>query len=199
MKMQSSEEWYKTQVEVHGMIKKPHHYRVGQRRAIDRFFTCRFPLFSSILDVGCGEGTGIQHLRSSGYLKVTGIEVNPLKAELARRRWSDVITGDFETYQFDRQFDILWMSHCFEHMRDPTKATHKMLELLSPNGCVFMIMPYPDTGDRLAHCASETIGLRKRDAGSTVRRWFELRGFDIINLRFDDFREKEIWLRMTPK
>ena len=122
------EDYVYNQTVVHGQVKKPRHYRVGQRRALDWFFQDILTGLS-VLDIGCGEGTGLKHLRAKGYKDLMGIDLHPKKVELCKRRGLNVVKGDFLRYDFEKTFDVVWMSHSMEHMLFPDKVIKKIIEI----------------------------------------------------------------------
>jgi len=178
-------------------VKKPLKYRVGQRRAIDWFFKEHLPEISygqpiSVLDVGCGDGTGVRYLSKLGF-DAHGIDLHPKKVELSVRAGYDVVCGDVMTYCSLGRFDIIWSSHSFEHMLEPHKALKRFKDLAK---VAFFVLPYPDKGDNeIVHCASSEIGLRIDDGGETLKSWFRSHGASIIHSKLDSYREPEIWLQ----
>ena len=174
------------QTVVHGQIEKPEHYHIAERAAIDHLFK-DIPKTKSILDVGCGSGLGMKYLRKLGYKNVSGIELHPEKAKIAGAHHGDVAFFGFPTL-----YDVIYCSHAFEHMFDPDLALAKMMEIAKE---FIFILPFVDTGDPKAHCASFEIGSRMDDAGETVNKWFVDRGLELVEMKFASYREHEIWLR----
>ena len=191
----SYENYIRIQTKVHGQIKKPHKYRVGERAAINYFFY-NVQKDKCILDVGCGVGTGIKHLRDTGYKNVMGIDLSTDKTAFGTRRGDvNIVAADIAKWKTDKKFDVFWVSHSFEHVYEPEKAIGNMIRMSNPNAQFFFILPYPDTGVASAHCASADLGLYVEDDGASVVEWFENGGLTLIEKKFDDFREQEIWLR----
>jgi SAM-dependent methyltransferase len=192
------DEYIRMQVEEHGQVKKPLHYRRGQKRAIDEFFR-EVPQISRVLDLGCGDGTGVKHLNSIGFKDVVGIDLHPRKIALGRKMGLNVYQRDLYTCEFEN-FDIVWSSHSFEHMIDPEKALGRLCEMTEENAKFFFVMPYPDTAPANAHVASRTIGLDIDDEGETVMEWFWSSGmFRASTHKFDKYREPEIWIELWRK
>lgn len=190
-------DYVRIQVEKYGRVKNPWKYRVGERRAIDWFFR-DVSKDKRILDLGCGTGTGIKHLIQSGYENVIGIDLHPKKIALARKRHLPVYQRDVYNFEFSA-FDVVWSSHSFEHMLDPAIAVEILLNQTTSDAEFFLIMPYPDTGYPEAHCASEEIGLYVDDSGDTLVKWFYKHGISCYKRKFDNFREKEIWLKCKKR
>ncbi|KAK6731889.1 hypothetical protein RB195_008005 [Necator americanus] len=58
--------------------------RNAEKRIID-FVVSNVPTTASILDLGCGNGSVLRRLRSSGYTQLTGVDYCPAAIELANR------------------------------------------------------------------------------------------------------------------
>ena len=190
------DEYVRIQTVEHGQVKKPHHYRVGERKAVDWFFKYE-PLDARILDVGCGVGVEIRQLYNLNFDKIFGIELNPRKVEVCLRRGFDVVLGDAGLKQFESYgtlFDIVWSSHSFEHCL-PKLTIDNLKYITRYDAKFFFVLPYPDLTPANAHCASKEIGLNIDDGGKTLIQWFEDQGLELIVKKFDTFREKEIWLK----
>ena len=108
----------------------------------------------------------------------------------------DVVCGRADIVFFqDRFYDVFWVSHSFEHMLFPTLALGHWKPSADINAKFFFVLPYPDLDPAPAHTASEEIGLNIDDEGVTLVKWFEDQGLELIEKKFDNFREKEIWLK----
>ena len=195
--MMNYDQYVKYQTEGPGMIKKPLKYRRGERRAIEWFFEL-VPRHLSVFDLGCGTAVGIKHLEKLGFTKISGIELNQKKVNICRRKVnnSKIYFGDITSTSIWGKYDVIWASHSFEHMLEPEKVIRILHRITYPMAQFFFILPYPDTGPKEVHCASDIIGTRIDDAGKTVMNWFENNGLRIVDYKFDNFRENEIWLKM---
>ena len=74
----------------------------------------------SIVEVGCGSGDILRHLRVFNETKLVGYDVSPQ----AQAFWNDDSEGiDFYLGDFHKQnmssYDVLVMADVFEHVRDP--------------------------------------------------------------------------------
>lgn len=95
-----------------------------------------------LLDVGCGSGTLLAHMRKLGW-EVVGQEVDPAAAEYARKRWGvDVHVGSLETLDAHTEiFDAVIMNHVIEHAHDPIVLLSTCHRLLRHGGRLVVTTP----------------------------------------------------------
>jgi methionine biosynthesis protein MetW len=96
-----------------------------------------------VLDVGCGTGSITALIASLKHAKVTGIEPDPSRAEVARLRGIEVITGEFEhaAAELSAEFDVIVFADVLEHLYDPLDALSTARQLLKPGGAVIVSVP----------------------------------------------------------
>ena len=89
-----------------------------------------------VLDVGCGTGSLLAALVAAGYTRVTGVELSPYAAEIARRSTgAEVLTGDILDLPLDVEgFDVINATEVIEHLRDPRAFFARVQALLRPGG-----------------------------------------------------------------
>ena len=97
----------------------------------------------SVLDVGCGTGAYLAHLRASRpEAGRAGIELDPDRAERARRADPGAIvhTGDAcEVLERETDcFDLITLWDVFEHVPAPARLLRALSARLSAKGCVFI-------------------------------------------------------------
>lgn len=92
----------------------------------------------SVLEIGVG--TGRLAVRTVPYCKsFYGIDISSKTVEQAKTnlsKYPDVtlICGDFLTYNFETQFDVIYSSLTFMHIKDKQSAVSKISSLLNPDG-----------------------------------------------------------------
>lgn len=107
-----------------------------------------------MLDVGFCADHNMELFKERGWL-TWGIDINQ-----AVDHKSNIFVGDFETADFDlkgkdfkkklgvetvkREFDLIWMSHVFEHFKNPIAVLQKAYELLSETGVLYIATPEID-------------------------------------------------------
>ena len=175
-------------------------WREGQRRAVTRLFN-GVSRKRRILDIACGDGVGLKCFRELGFTEVTGVEFNKTKADMARKHGYEVHELDMhDLSQFDDlSFDVVYSSHTLEHAYELAKVIEELHRVLTNDGELHVILPFPDPGvhNMEAHSAKHVLGTEIDDRGEKVVAFFEQRGFQLVEKQFDDFREPEIWLRFS--
>lgn len=112
----------------------------------------RFPPFlpgGSALDIGCGNGAFLGHLKRHGW-QVTGVDTSPRAAELAKRAFEvDVFVGEAWDSPFPSEsFDVIHLSHVIEHVTDPFRLMAKVADLARPGARIYVETPNVDSFGR---------------------------------------------------
>src|SRR5262245_1467968 len=96
------------------------------------------------LDVGCGAGHLMAALARAGWT-VEGLEPDPLAAEVARRTSGCAVSvGSLLNANLPSgAFNLVVLSHVFEHLDEPHAALRRLAELLVPAGRAVLIYPNP--------------------------------------------------------
>lgn len=173
-------------------------YVFGQRNALNHLML-NIPTTARILDVACGDGTGLRWFLENGYSDVFGCEINPRKIVLAETTGFPVIEADMHKIPLeDNFFDVVYSSHSLEHAYDPLQVLAEFKRLLKPEGRLLLIVPYPDTGPDDAHCGKYKLrtDLESFDklGVSGITAVLSSCGFLVTHEERSDIREKEIWL-----
>ena len=77
--------------------------------------------FNSILDVGCGPGTGLKHLIKQKK-EIYGIEPDLSRAKIAKKNNIEIIKGKIEDIKIKKKFDLVTCIQSLEHFYDPKKT-----------------------------------------------------------------------------
>lgn len=92
----------------------------------------------TVLDVACGTGVLIPDYRKRKVASVTGIDISPKMAELARAKFPQpevrILCGDVETTDFGEKFDCIVIYNAFPHFPDPERLIKTLSGLLKPGG-----------------------------------------------------------------
>ncbi len=91
-----------------------------------------------ILDVACGTGVLIPDYLKRKVASVTGIDISPKMAEIAKAKFPQpevtILCGDVEATDFGRQFDCIVVYNAFPHFPDPERLIKNLSGLLKPGG-----------------------------------------------------------------
>ena len=102
---------------------------------------------TTVLDVGCATGALGAHLKETRpSLHVTGIEIDPEMAAVARDRIDHVVEGDVMdvvrgNVLADQRFDCVVLADVLEHLSDPWTAIKLMHDRVEPGGVVVASLP----------------------------------------------------------
>lgn len=98
------------------------------------------------LDAGCGAGGLLVRLTALGW-QAEGVEVDPVAADVARTTSGrPVRVGDFRAIDLPTgAYDLVVLSHVFEHLDDPITALRRLRSLLAPGGRLVLIYPNPES------------------------------------------------------
>ena len=142
------------------------------------------PPYGRVLDVGCGEGGAAQLLRDGGASWITGIELLPEPAEVARGVYDEVLVGDALEQVSDASgpFDTILCYDVLEHLYDPLSLLRALRDVAAPGGRLHVSIPNASHVSLLRDLILKgTFGYQPfghRDA--THIRWFTRR--DIVAL-----------------
>lgn len=100
----------------------------------------------NVLDVGCARGYLGDVLVWQFNCTVSGIEVDPDAAHIARQVYREVVVGNvedpgvFERLQH-RPFDVIIFGDVLEHLRQPEQVLAAAQHVLRPHGYVLVSLP----------------------------------------------------------
>lgn len=91
-----------------------------------------------ILDVGCGDGQLLDHLRILGCRQLLGID--PFLNEDSTTA-QGVRLERHGIEEIDGRWDVIMFHHSFEHMPDPRSTARAIADRLAPGGCCIVRVP----------------------------------------------------------
>ena len=97
----------------------------------------------TVLDVGCGSGGVAAGLRRAGASRLTGIEVVPEQAELARAHYDHVVAAPVEQAleQLEGPFDTILCLDVLEHLVDPEQVLRDLHGVAAPAARLQVSLP----------------------------------------------------------
>ncbi|MEN1989176.1 class I SAM-dependent methyltransferase [Paenibacillus hubeiensis] len=99
---------------------------------------------STILDIGCANGGLLSYFREHGYKYVTGLDPSPKCVAFMMDHDIQAVQGDlFENTLLDKEqkYDLVIVSHVFEHLYDVAQAVTVISDYLSKDGLVYIETP----------------------------------------------------------
>ncbi len=97
-----------------------------------------------LLDVGCGTGEFIHHMKSAGW-QVTGMEPTNSAREKASNKIQQTIYVDL--YSVKQSFDVITLWHVLEHVHLLNETVEKVKSLLKEDGTIFIAVPNHESPD----------------------------------------------------
>jgi len=156
-----------------------------------------------ILDCACGGGAEIDHLKRMGFEYVVGADLHPKFLATAKTVGDGVLKCDMHWLGYkDNVFDIICCFHTIEHAYYPAKLLHEFWRVLKPDGRLFVILPYPDSGhENDFHVAKYELGTNILDQAKSVLKFFEENGF-LVTIREGSrgqVQEPLLWLQFRKR
>jgi len=109
-----------------------------------------------LLEIGPGPGIALRMFEDMGF-DVIGIDANQKCVDFLNLKLKNgkCLQGFFDEVKIDEKFDVIWLSHCLEHMPKPHELLRKCKELLNENGIIFVAVPNCENENMLADSISE--------------------------------------------
>lgn len=115
-------------------------YKVRQKYYYDylkTFLSSLIPKGSEVLEVGCGTGDLIAHLKPK---KGFGYDISSKMIDIAKTKHKSV---DFSTKWPKRKFKYIFMSDVIEHLEYPEETFYKISRLMNKNSVFICTMANP--------------------------------------------------------
>jgi len=143
----------------------------------------------TILDIGCGPGTGLKAFEDVGFV-ATGVDEDNTRASHGRALGLNIAVTPWESYRPPVQYDFITCLHSIEHFHAPGTLLERLRDWLKPGGKLVIEVPnlryfVSDWTDALylAHMANYTP--------KSLSRLGSLSGFTAVRrLRYYDVGSK---------
>lgn len=103
-----------------------------RRLDLERIDTLIDPAGDTVLDLGCGEGAFLTHMRARGAQRVQGVDIDADKVIDAIENGVDVIQANLDQpleFLPDKSFDVVLLSRTLQVVRHPTVVMQEMLRV----------------------------------------------------------------------
>jgi SAM-dependent methyltransferase len=123
-------------------VEDRHWWYRGRRLVLERTIAgLRLPARARILDAGCGSGRNMVDFARHG--EVTGVELSPASAELARgRHVGEVVEGSVMEMPFaEDSFDLAVCLDVIEHLPDDRGALRELRRVVAPGAPLLVTVP----------------------------------------------------------
>ncbi len=149
-----------------------------------------------VLELGSSTGYLTQAMTERGC-SVTGVEIDPDAAEVARARGFEVHVLDLDFIDLSkhfagRSFDAVLLADVLEHLRSPEQTLKQLATLLAPDGLIVASIPHGTHGDiriaaLLGRLPFRPMGLLDHThvrffTRSLVEKLFVESGYDIVQM-----------------
>ncbi len=111
---------------------------ISQYKYVERFF----PHGKKLLEMGTGAGQSLFWFEEKGF-DVTGVEPDKRNVDMISKKLKKgkCFEGYAESFELKESFDIIWISHVFEHVLEPEKVLQKLRSTLRASGILFIEVP----------------------------------------------------------
>lgn len=96
---------------------------------------------NSILEIGCAGGANLIPFKKYGY-KVAGYDYSQPLINIGKKRGLDLNYGSIG--DINKSFDVIILNHVIEHFNDLNASMDAILNLLNPNGVLYVGVPNID-------------------------------------------------------
>lgn len=124
--------------------KKSRSDRVLYHRTTKAYSLVSASLKGKVLEIGCGEGYGIEWLQSS-TLDYTGVDKNPLVLSNLRKKYPDLSFIEHTAPRLEifenQSFDTIICFQFVEHIEDYPLLVTELLRIVKSDGIIFLTTP----------------------------------------------------------
>lgn len=137
----------------------------------------------SVLEIGASNGFLLRTFKKIGC-EVSGTEYSIKMRAVAKKKYKiDLSDSDF--FQLEGNYDLIMMSHVFEHFVDIRKVLKKTKKLLSKNGSLFLEVPFSPNPDAVSQ--KELSNYLRTDhiynfKIKSMKMLLEQEGFEVVSI-----------------
>lgn len=139
-----------------------------------------------VLDVGCGTGEFLAHLKSRGYL-VHGVEPSIAAREQAIANHALEVVPNLELVAHQERFKVVTLWHVLEHLPDPHTTLKNLFALLADRGLLVIAVPDRESWDAQHYGADWAAWDVPRHLShfrqTDIKRLLREHGFELVGVR----------------
>ncbi|MEL6789187.1 MAG: methionine biosynthesis protein MetW [Pseudomonadota bacterium] len=158
----------------------PDNGAVGEKPALISVLTELVPRGARVLDVGCGDGTLLQALKTLCAVRGQGLELAPVKVAACVSRGLSVVQGDADTDLADypdQSFEVVILTQTIQAMRAPLAVLDQSLRIGQR-----VIVSMPNFAHWALRLSFVTSGRMPRSAALPTE-WFETENIHLCTIR----------------
>lgn len=123
-------------------------YQLVRKRALrgKRKLIARFRSNGKLMDVGCGTGQFLGHMKAHGYL-CTGVEPDTGARQNAVADNAIEVLPSLDAVPSAEQFQVITMWHVLEHVPDLRRTLKKLYSVMAERGYLFIAVPDRESWD----------------------------------------------------
>jgi 2-polyprenyl-3-methyl-5-hydroxy-6-metoxy-1,4-benzoquinol methylase len=142
-----------------------------------------FSRIEQILEVGCGDGCNLLPYHLIGK-SVVGCDFNESFLKPGRKRGMELIEGDIQSIPESRKFDLIMLSHSFEHVINLDEMVKQVNSHLNPGGFVFVEVPGILNWNRTIKTKKSEMGLNSSNNFMGYLQFQHNYHFDLGHLKY---------------
>lgn len=143
---------------------------------------------ADVLEIGCGEGILLSELQNIKFRNLDGFEPSRTAAFRARKKGLNIYNEYFNHEKLSKKYDLIIMSHVFEHIELPKDFLKKIKNVLKPGGSILLtqtnykgLIPKTQKGDWYAWVPEQHFW---HFTPKGIKKLFLSMGFNFWKIRF---------------
>jgi SAM-dependent methyltransferase len=147
------------------------------------FLSPHIQLHSRIVDIGCGKGGLLSVFHSKGFDNTFGIEPSAECVSILQEHGVNGIVGSLFALPDLQPFDLIVVSHVFEHLNTPCDAMQNLKRILRPEGLLYIETPDAEGYMKYFHKPYYYFDLEHINHFSLelLRLLADLNGFEVVS------------------
>ena len=142
----------------------------------------------AIVDVGCGVGVLLGHLKEKVPSNdLTGVDISEEAVKVVRQLGFEGIRSELPHLPLESErFDVVLLCEVLEHLNDPEATVSQAARILKPSGRIIVTVP----DDRLSFVEEDQhVHVFNKDSlKDLLERFFDLQSVEVVN---DEWVDKE--------